>query len=78
MTPEREPITHTRGKLMNGHLYFEIRADDLHRAAEFSESIFGRQFEEPQEGQPVEHRQEYFADPDGNTFGIFEVDETAA
>lgn len=40
---------------MSGHLYFEIQVDDMHRAAEFYEGIFGWQFEKAQEDQPVEY-----------------------
>ena len=39
---------------MNGHLYFEIHADDTHRAADFYKKVFGWQFEEAK-GLPVEY-----------------------
>ncbi len=39
---------------MNGHLYFEIQADDLRRAAAFYGRIFGWQFE-AMPGLPVEY-----------------------
>ncbi len=39
---------------MNGHLYFEIQADDTQRAVEFYKSVFGWKFERA-EGLPVEY-----------------------
>lgn len=125
---------------MNGHLYFEIHADDLRRAAEFYRNVFGWRFEKmdsllleywrietggtrggllkrPTKAPPAGHGanafvcsievedfdgigeriahaggrvalekfavpgtcwQGYFIDTEGNTFGIFEVDQEAA
>jgi predicted enzyme related to lactoylglutathione lyase len=40
---------------MNGHIYFEIQADDLRRAADFYNKIFGWKFEKAQEDIPVEY-----------------------
>ncbi|REL23999.1 VOC family protein [Rhodohalobacter sp. SW132] len=125
---------------MNGHLYFEIHADDLDRAAKFYSTIFRWIVDETGEDLPVEYRridaggtaggllkrpadippaecgvnafvcsievddfdqtaenilenggktalpkfavpgvcwQGYFIDTEGNTFGIFQVDESA-
>jgi predicted enzyme related to lactoylglutathione lyase len=31
---------------MNGHFYFEIQADDTHRAADLYKGVFGWKFEE--------------------------------
>ena len=127
---------------MSGHLYFEIHADDLERAAGFYSSVFGWKFHqhESQQDLPVEYIrietggtaggmlkrpsekpppecgrnafvcsfevddfdqtsaniqqgggtiampkfavpgvcwQGYFTDTEGNTFGIFQVDENA-
>ena len=124
---------------MSGHFYFEIQADDTHRATDSYKSVFGWKFEEAP-GLPVEYWrietggarggllkrpaatpppecgtnafvcsmevenfddtakkivglgakiafpkfavpgtcwQGYFVDTEGNTFGIFQVDETA-
>ena len=124
---------------MNGHIYFEIQADDPQRAVDFYKGVFGWKFEEVH-GLPVEYWrigtggarggllkrpakppppecgtnafvcslevenfdetgqqiisldgkialpkfavpgicwQGYFIDTEGNTFGIFQVDETA-
>ncbi|MCK9410297.1 MAG: VOC family protein [Bacteriovoracaceae bacterium] len=124
---------------MNGHFYFEIQADDTHRAVNFYKKVFDWKFEEAP-GLPVEYWrietggsgggllkrpaptpppqsgtnafvcslevedfdmtaqtimdlgglvalpkfavpgkcwQGYFLDTEGNTFGIFEVDEKA-
>jgi len=124
---------------MNGHLYFEIQADDPLRASHFYKEVFGWQFDKA-DGLPVEYWrivtggtrggllkrpaktpppecgtnafvcsiqvenfdetakiimnhggqiafpkfavpgtcwQGYFIDTEGNTFGIFQVDETA-
>jgi predicted enzyme related to lactoylglutathione lyase len=124
---------------MNGHLYFEIHADDIRRAQEFYRKVFGWRFEK-MDGLPVEYWrietggtrggllkrptdtppagcganafvcsvevedfdeiggkitraggrvalekfaipgtcwQGYFLDTEGNTFGLFEVDESA-
>lgn len=125
---------------MNGHIYFEIHADSLNRAADFYSKIFGWQFDEADENIPIEYRrihtggtaggllkrpadtpppgcgvnaficsievddfdqteekilenggetamakfavpgvcwQGYFTDTEGNTFGVFQVDEHA-
>ena len=125
---------------MNGHLYFEIHADDTGRARDFYEKVFGWRFEK-MDGLPVEYWriqtggtrggllkrpaktppdscganafvcsmqvedfdeiaekiakahghvalekfavpgtcwQGYFTDTEGNTFGLFEVDQSAA
>jgi uncharacterized protein len=124
---------------MNGHFYFEVQADDIHRAAGFYKEVFGWKFEQAH-GLPVEYWridtggtrggllkrpapppplqcgtnafvvsveienfdetakkivslggkialpkfavpgtcwQGYFIDTEGNTFGLFQVDETA-
>ncbi len=124
---------------MVGHFYFEIQADDTHRATDFYKGVFGWKFEEAH-GLPVEYWrietggsrggllkrpaeppppqagtnafvcsievenfdetaqvitslggqvalpkfavpgvcwQGYFIDTEGNTFGIFQVDENA-
>jgi len=39
---------------MNGHLYFEIQANDAHRATGFYKGVFGWKFEEMR-GLPVEY-----------------------
>ena len=41
---------------MNGHLYFEIHADDLDRAAGFYSAVFGWVFDVADENIPVEYR----------------------
>ena len=124
---------------MNGHFYFEIQADDTHRAVDLYKEVFGWKFEQVY-GLPVEYWrietggarggllkrpaqppppqcgtnafvvsievenfdetaqkivglggqialpkfavpgvcwQGYFVDTEGNTFGLFQVDETA-
>ena len=39
---------------MNGHLYFEIHADDSHRTVDFYKTVFGWRFEKAN-GLPVEY-----------------------
>ena len=39
---------------MKGHLYFEIQADDTHRATEFYKEVFGWKFDRA-EGFPIEY-----------------------
>ncbi len=41
---------------MNGHLYFEIHADDLSRAAGFYAAVFGWHIHKANENLPVEYR----------------------
>ena len=125
---------------MNGHIFFEIHADDPVRAADFYSAVFGWRFEPAKENIPIEYWriitggtaggmlkrqagsppaecganafvcsievenfdqitekilggggkvalpkfavpevcwQGYFTDTEGNTFGIFQVDENA-
>ncbi len=40
---------------MYGHLYFEIQADNLGRASQFYNEVFGWQFSKAQEETPVEY-----------------------
>lgn len=124
---------------MNGHIYFEVQANDIGRAIDFYKEVFGWQFEKAK-GLPIEYWrintgrtaggllkrpaqtpplecgtnafvcslevenfgetaqkierlggqialpkfavpatcwQGYFVDTEGNTFGVFQVDETA-
>jgi hypothetical protein len=41
-------------KVMNGHIYFEIQADDTRRAINFYKGVFGWKFEEVH-GFPIEY-----------------------
>jgi uncharacterized protein len=40
---------------MNGHVYFEIQADDMKRASEFYTELFGWKFRKAGEATPVEY-----------------------
>ncbi len=64
---------------MNGHFYFEIQADDTYRAVGLYRKILslGGKIALPKFAVPGVCWQGYFIDTEGNTFGLFQVDEKA-
>lgn len=61
--------------MSHGIIFFEIQADDVGRAAKIMSN--GGQIALEKFAIPGRCSQVYFIDTEGNTFGIFEVDEKA-